>query len=100
MPAKISKRTKAKKSPYVRGDNAGLQKVVRALHSFVKKTEPGTKETVNSWGVPTFEKKAPFCFYMVGKNHVTFGFHFRHVVVRSGGPTGRHWEKYASCEIA
>ena len=76
MPAKISKRTKAKKSPYVRGDNVGLQKVVRALRSFVKKTEPGTKETVNSWGVPTFEKKAPFCFYMVGKNHVTFGFHF------------------------
>ena len=42
----------------------------------MKKTAPGVKETVNSWGIPTFEKKGPFCFYMVGKYHVTFGFHF------------------------
>jgi hypothetical protein len=51
-------------------------RVARALRSFVKGIVPGVKETVNSWGIPTFEKKAPFCFYMVGKNHVTFGFHF------------------------
>jgi hypothetical protein len=76
MSARVGRRKKTKKSPYVRDDNPELQKVVRALRSFVKKTVPGTKETVNSWGIPTFEKKAPFCFYMVGKNHVTFGFHF------------------------
>jgi len=32
--------------------------------------------TVNSWGIPTFESKDPFCFYIVGKNHVTLGFHY------------------------
>jgi hypothetical protein len=67
--------TKAKKSPYVRDDNPELGKVVRALRGLVKQTVPGVKETVNSWGIPTFECRDPFCFYMVGKNHVTFGFH-------------------------
>jgi hypothetical protein len=67
-----SPRKPTKKSPYVKE----LRKVVRALRGFVRKIVPGTRETVNSWGVPTFEKKAPFCFFMVGKNHVTFGFHF------------------------
>jgi hypothetical protein len=67
---------KAKKSKYVRDDNPELRKVVRVLRSFVKGTVPGTKETVNAWGIPTFEVKDPFCFYMVGKNHVTFGFHY------------------------
>lgn len=76
MPAKIGKRAKLKKRPYVKDENPELKKVVRALRSFVKKTVPSTKETTNSWGVPTFEVKVPFCFYMVGKNHVTFGFHF------------------------
>jgi hypothetical protein len=65
----------AKKSRYLRDENPELRKVVRALRSFVKKTVPGTRETVNAWGVPTFEAKHPFSFYMVGKNHVTFGFH-------------------------
>ena len=67
---------KAKKSVYVRDDNPELRKVVRELRSFVKETVPGAKETVNSWGIPTFEAKDPFCFYMVGRNHVTFGFHY------------------------
>jgi hypothetical protein len=71
-----SQRKKAKKSKYVRVDNPELRKVVLGLRSFVKGTVPGTKETVNAWGIPTFEAKSPFCFYMVGKNHVTFGFHY------------------------
>jgi hypothetical protein len=75
MPAKARKRTKPKESPYLRDDNPELRKVVRGLRSFVKKCVPGTKETVNAWRIPTFEKKDPFCFFMVGKNHVTFGFH-------------------------
>jgi len=67
---------KAKQSSYARDDNPELRKVVRVLRSFVKGTVPGTKETVNAWGIPTFEARDPFCFYMVGKNHVTFGFHY------------------------
>ncbi len=76
MPARAGKRAKAKKSRYVKDENRDLRKVARALRSFVKRCVQGTKETVNSWGVPTFEAPDPFCFYMVGKNHVTFGFHF------------------------
>jgi len=73
---RVGERKTAKKSVYVRDENPKLRKVVRRLRSFVKGAEPGTKETVNSWGIPTFEAKNPFCFYMVGKNHVTFGFHY------------------------
>jgi hypothetical protein len=77
MAPKTAKSKKAKKkSPYVKDGNSALQKVVRGLRSLVKAAVPGTKITVNSWGIPTFEKKDPFCFYMVGKNHVTFGFHY------------------------
>lgn len=76
MPSRVGKGTKAKKSPYVKDENPGLRKVARALRSFVKRIVPGVKETFNSWGIPTFKRKDPFCFYMVGKNHVTFGFQF------------------------
>jgi hypothetical protein len=70
--SKVSK----KKSPYVKDENPALQKIVRGLRSLIKKIVPETKTTVNAWGIPTFETKDPFCFYMVGKNHVTFGFHY------------------------
>ena len=72
---KTSGRDKGK-SPYMKDENPELRKVVRALRSFVKGAVPGMKETVNSWGVSTFEKENPFCCYMVGKHHVTFGFHY------------------------
>src|SRR5712664_282593 len=75
MPVKAGKGKNLKKSAYVRDENQELRKVVRGLRSFVKKCVPGTNETVNAWGIPTFERKDPFCFFMVGKNHVTFGFH-------------------------
>ena len=75
MAAKTGMRAKAKKSPYVKDENPELRKVVRELRSFVKEIVPGVKETVNAWGVPTFEAPDPFCLYMVAKNHVTLGFH-------------------------
>lgn len=65
-----------KESSYVKRDNPALQKLARGLRSLVKASVPGTKTTVNSWGIPTFEKDVPFCFYMIGKKHVTFGFHY------------------------
>lgn len=75
MAANMSNSKKAGNA-YVRDDNPALQKVVRGLRSLVKAAVPGTKITVNSWGIPTFETKDPFCFYMAGKNHITFGFHY------------------------
>ena len=65
-----------KASPYMKDENPALRKVVRELRAFVKGVVPDMKETVNSWGVSTFERESPFCCYMVGKNHVTFGFHY------------------------
>ncbi len=76
MSGRAGKKKAQKKNPYVHDENAALRQIVRALRSFVKRTIPGMKETVNAWGIPTFEARDPFCFYMVGKNHVTFGFHF------------------------
>ena len=74
--AKAGKRAKPKKTAYQKGDHPERRKVVRALRDFLKKAVPGTKETINSWGIPTFEAPAPFCLYMVAKNHVTLGFHY------------------------
>lgn len=77
MTPKTGKNKNAKKkNPYLKDDNPALQKVVRGLRTLVKAAVPGVKITVNSWGIPTFEAKDPFCFYMVGKNRVTFGFHY------------------------
>jgi len=76
MPAKVGMRKKGKKSSRARHGNPELRKVVGGLRRFVKTIVPGVKETKNSWGIPTFVAPNPFCFYMVGKNHVTFGFHY------------------------
>ena len=73
---KARERGKKAKSPFVRDENPELRKVVRGLRGLVKGIVPSVKQTANSWGIPTFEAPDPFCFYMVGKNHVTFGFHF------------------------
>lgn len=73
---KKAKSTTKTSSSYVKDENPKLRKVVRGLKNLVKETVPGAKETVNAWGIPTFEADDPFCFYMVGKNHVTFGFHY------------------------
>ncbi len=59
---------------YVRRKDPKLQRVVRGLRSLVKKTIPRVTESVNPWGIPTFELNGPLCYFMVGKNHVTFGF--------------------------
>jgi hypothetical protein len=76
MAAGAGKRAKAKESPYMKDENPNLRSITRALRSFLKGIVPGVRETVNAWGIPTFEAPDPFCFYVVGKNHVTFGFHF------------------------
>ncbi len=68
-------RAKGKSAP-ARLDNPEVRKVARGLRSLVKKVVPGTTETVNAWGIPTFEKGQPFCFYMVGKRHVKCGFNY------------------------
>ena len=67
---------KKAKGMYVKDENPSLRTVAAGLKKVVKELVPGTKETVNAWGVPTFVAQNPFAFYMVGKKHVTFGFPF------------------------
>jgi hypothetical protein len=92
---KTGKRTSARRS------NPQVEKVVRKLRSLVKKVVPGTTETVNSWGIPTFEKSQPFCFYMTGKYHVTCGFHYGtslrdpHRLLEGTGKNLRHVKLFA-----
>jgi hypothetical protein len=59
---------------YVAKKGSKLAEVARGLRRLVKKTVPDSEETVNPWKIPTFESNGPMCFFMMGKNHVTFGF--------------------------
>lgn len=58
----------------VRRGNPALKYVAQELRRLVKNTVPGSRETINPWGIPTFDFHGPICLLMVGKNHVTFGF--------------------------
>jgi hypothetical protein len=59
---------------YVAKRNVKLKPVTDALRALVRKAVPKSRETINPWGVPTFEWNGAMCYLMVGKNHVTFGF--------------------------
>ncbi len=59
---------------YVARKGAALEEVSQGLRRLMKKTVPGMKESVNHWKIPTFESNGPMCFFMIAKNHVTFGF--------------------------
>lgn len=59
---------------YVEKKGPKLSLVAEGLRRLMMKTVAGAKESVNPWGIPTFESNGPMCFFMVGKNHVTFGF--------------------------
>ena len=59
---------------YVQRKNAALKQLATELRRLVKKTLPASRETINPWGIPTFDQDGPLAFLMIGKNHVTFGF--------------------------
>lgn len=67
-------RAVARNDAYLRKKDPKLREVVRGLRALVKEAVPDVTETVNPWGLPTFELNGPICYLMVGKNHVTFGF--------------------------
>lgn len=64
----------AKVDAYLRDKDPGLQELAQKLRALVSKCVPGVQETLNPWGIPTFELQGPVCYFMIGKNHVTFGF--------------------------
>src|SRR4051812_25371363 len=81
-PAKAAKATRAVSGKgagqaidaYVERANPALKDVVSAVRRLVRKAVPASAESVNPWGLPTFEQQGPFCVLMVGKRHVSLGF--------------------------
>ena len=59
---------------YVQRKNVKFKPLADGLRRLVKKTVPASREAVNPWGIPAFDFHGSFCFLMVGKHHVTFGF--------------------------
>lgn len=74
MPSIEGKEATAWINDYVMKRGPELLCVAEGLRRLVKKTVPGAKESVNPWRVPTFESNGPMCFFILWKNHVTFGF--------------------------
>jgi hypothetical protein len=74
MPGLTGKEGRAWIDDYVGKKGPKLLAVAEGLRRLVKKTISGCMESVNPWRIPTFESNGPMCFFMIGKNHVTFGF--------------------------
>jgi hypothetical protein len=51
-----------------------LQEIIRGLRDLVQEAVPEVTETVNPWGLPTFELNGPLCYFMAATKHITFGF--------------------------
>ena len=58
----------------VQRGNPSLKPLTDELRRLVMRVVTGSRETINPWGIPTFDFHGPICFLMVGKNHATFGF--------------------------
>ncbi len=53
---------KQAKNMYLKDENPALRKVVAGVKKVVKELVPGTNETVNARGVPTFVAQNPLRF--------------------------------------
>lgn len=52
-----------------------LRSLAQGLRNFVHRQVPGVTESINPWGVPTFDYHGPLAYFMVHAGHITFGFH-------------------------
>ena len=59
---------------YVQKKGPELLLVAEGVRRLVKKAVPGARESVNPWRIPTFQSNGPMCFFILWKDHVTFGF--------------------------
>jgi hypothetical protein len=57
-----------------RATDPKLQEILRGLRELIQDVVPEAAETVNAWGLPTFELNGPLCYFMVATKHITFGF--------------------------
>jgi len=87
----------------VQRGNAALQPVAAEVRRLVKKVVHVSRESINPWGIPSFDFHGPFCILMVGKNHVTFGFTRGTSLTDAGGlleGTGKNLRHVKVKEIA
>jgi hypothetical protein len=73
-PAELSAKDIAKVFDASIRRNATFKLMADELRRLVKKALPASRETVNPWGIPTFDLHGPVCLMMVGKNHITLIF--------------------------
>ena len=57
-----------------RATDPKLQEIIHGLRDLIQDVVPEITETVNPWGIPTFELNGPMCYFMVATKHITFGF--------------------------
>jgi hypothetical protein len=106
MPTITGPRASAQINAYLSGKDPQLRAVANALRALVRKAIPSVTESVNPWGIPTFDANGPVCLFTVGKNHVTFGFARGTSLDNSSGlleGTGknlRHVKLYAPADLA
>ena len=67
-------KTAAAIDAYVEKKNPRFKQLTDAIRALVRKSVPKSREAINPWGLPVFEWNGTLCYFMVGKNHVTFGF--------------------------
>jgi hypothetical protein len=65
---------KARLDKAPRPSDPKLQEIVLGLRELIQDVVPEVTETVNPWGIPTFELNGPMCYFMVAAKHITFGF--------------------------
>ena len=53
---------------------AKLQTLAKELRRLVKQQVPEAKESINSWGIPTFSLVGSFAFFLIAKAHLSLGF--------------------------
>lgn len=58
-----------------RATDPRLQEIIRGLRALIEEAVAEVAETVNPWGLPTFELNGPLGYFSVAQNHITFGFH-------------------------
>jgi len=73
-PAPAAAAKKARVVTAIQPQDPVLQEIVRGLRELVQEVVPEVTETVNPWGIPTFELNGPLCYFMVATKHITFGF--------------------------
>ena len=65
---------KARIDKATRPSDPKLEEIIRGLRELIQEVVPEITETVNPWGIPTFELNGPLCYLMVATKHITFGF--------------------------